>query len=237
MKRFYRDVAVQEAAGGFQVALDKRPIRTQGGAAQMVPTRALSDLLADEWTRQGEEIDPGSFPHRALADYAIDHVAHDRQAAADRLMRFLETDTLCYRADPDEPLHRRQLAEWEPVLTRFEARHGVRLVRVSGIVHRPQSAETLALLRERLLECDPFTLAAVETMASLAASLTVALETAEPKADAGSLWAAATLEEEWQAELWSREAEAETRRVRRRDEFMMAREFVGAARDDHSRSS
>lgn len=233
MKRFYRDVTVEEAEGGFVVALDGQRVKTQGsGQPQTVPTRALAGLLADEWARQGEEIDTGGFPHRALADYAIDMVAPDLAAAVNRLLRFVETDTLCYRADPDEPLHRRQLEIWEPVLTRFEARCGVKLVRVSGILHRPQPAETLAVVRARLGVYDAFTIAGLETLASLAASLTVALEAAEPDSDAESLWAAAMLEEEWQADLWGREAEAEERRARRRAEFMMAREFVLAAGDN-----
>ena len=42
MKRFYKKVAVEEAEGGWRMTLDGRPIRTQGGAAQIVPTRALA---------------------------------------------------------------------------------------------------------------------------------------------------------------------------------------------------
>ncbi|WP_228243518.1 ATP12 family protein [Porphyrobacter sp. GA68] len=231
MKRFYRSVTVERVEGGYAVALDGRQIRTQGeGLPQTLPTRTLADLLAQEWSRQGEAIDLSGFPARALADYAIDRVTPDRGAAADRLMRFIDTDTLCFRADPEEPLHRRQMDVWEPILTRFEQRTGSRLVRVSGVMHRPQPAATLAALKTQLLEWNAFALAGLETLASLAASLTVALEVAEPGADAAALWAAAALEEEWQAELWGREAEAESRRARRRIEFMAARDFVLAAR-------
>ena len=75
MKRFYKDVSVEPADGGFRVTLDDRPIRTQGGAAQVVPTRALAEAMAEEWRTQGEEIDPKGFALRDLADYAIAHQA------------------------------------------------------------------------------------------------------------------------------------------------------------------
>lgn len=231
VKRFYRNVTIERVDGGYAVALDGRQIRTQGeGLPQTLPTRRLADLLAQEWARQGETIDLSGFPARALADYAIDRVAPDRCAAADRLLRFIDTDTLCYRADPEEPLHRRQMEVWDPILARFEQRTQSRLVRVSGVVHRPQPAATLAVVKAQLIEWDAFALAGLEALASLAASLIVALEVAEPDADAAALWAAAALEEEWQAELWGREAEAEARRASRRAEFMAAREFVLAAR-------
>lgn len=229
MKRFYRAVAVEQVDGGFAVTLDGRRIKTPGGLPQTVPSRALADLLATEWARQGETIEPGDFPHRALADYAIDRIAPD-PGSPERILRFAETDTLCYRADPDEPLHRRQLEVWEPVLTAFEARTGTAFTRVSGIVHRPQAEATLGRVCALLDGENAFALAGIEAMASLAASLVVALQAAESSNDADALWAAAALEEEWQAELWGREYTAEERRARRKAEFLAARQFTLAAR-------
>ena len=85
MKRFWKDVSVIEADSGWGVALDGKPIRTQGGAAQVVPTRALADALAEEWSAQGDKVDPGVFVLRDLADFAIDQVRPDRAAAITRL--------------------------------------------------------------------------------------------------------------------------------------------------------
>jgi chaperone required for assembly of F1-ATPase len=147
MKRFWKDVSVAEADGGWRVTLDGRPIRTQGGSAQVVPTQSLAEAMAGEWRAQGEEVDAKAFPLRDLADYAIDHVHADRAAAITKLLAYAETDTLCYRADPDDPLYRRQQELWEPVVAAFEARHGLRLERVSGIIHRAQPPATLARLR------------------------------------------------------------------------------------------
>jgi chaperone required for assembly of F1-ATPase len=229
MKRFYKEVAVEEAEGGFRVILDSRPIRTQGGAAQIVPTRALAEAMAEEWRAQGEEIDPRSFVLRDLADYAIDHVARDTAASIARLLPYAETDTLCYRADPDEPLYRRQNELWEPLLRAVEARHGVRLERVSGIVHRAQPPEALDRLREVLETLDPFILAALETLTSLAASLTIGLLALEPSADSETLFAAANCEQDWQAEQWGWDALAEDGRALRLHAFRQAGRFARLA--------
>ena len=75
MKRFYRDVTVSPDGKDWRVLLDGRAIRTPGGRAQVVPSRALAEALAAEWTGQGEEIDPGGFALRALADGMVDSVA------------------------------------------------------------------------------------------------------------------------------------------------------------------
>ena len=229
MKRFYRAAAAVEGPDGWHVALDGRQVRTQGGHVLVLPNRALAERLAGEWAAQGEQIDPRGFPMRDLADYALDVVAQDKRAAVAALLRFAETDTLCYRADPDEPLWRRQQEVWEPLLAACEAREGVRFQRVSGVIHRAQDAATLAKLRERLEAMNYLTLAALTTLASLSASLAIGLVALEPGADSEALWNAANLEEDWQAERWGRDREAEERRARRQADFFAAMAFVAAA--------
>jgi chaperone required for assembly of F1-ATPase len=100
-------------------------VKTVGGAPQIVPTQAMGEALAAEWRNQGEKIDPASLPLRDMADYAIDIVAPDPAAVAQGLVAYAETDTLCYRADPDEPFYARQIEVWEPLLSTFEAAHGI----------------------------------------------------------------------------------------------------------------
>lgn len=232
IRRFYKDVTLASQAGGFQVMLDSRGVKTVGGAPQIAPTAALGEALAAEWARQGEKIDPASLPLRDMADYAIDIVAADPASVAEGLIAYAETDTLCYRADPDEPLHARQLAVWEPLLAGFEAAHGITLVRVSGVLHRPQPPESLALLRARLLTLPPFVLAGVEAMTKLAASLVTALAAldAAHEDEPRALWQAVCLEEEWQADLWGRDWEAEERRERREADFLRACAFARLAK-------
>ncbi|RPF71986.1 ATP12 family protein [Aurantiacibacter spongiae] len=230
MRRFYTEVALEAAGDGWRVMLDGRAIRTQMGSAQIVPTRAAAELLAGEWRAQGEEIDPKTFVHRDLTDYAIDVVRADRGAAIDKLLSYAGTDTLCYRADPGDALWARQEEVWEPLVAAFEDAHGVRMERVSGIVHRAQPEASIARLRARLEQEDDFTLAALLTLASLAASLIVALAALEDDADAQALFAAANCEEDWQAQLWGRDAEADRARSAREEAFARAMAFARAVR-------
>lgn len=230
MKRFWKDVGVSEAEGGFSVTLDGRALKSQGKRAQVVPYRALAEALAAEWAAQGEEIDPAGFMLRDLADMAIDVIAEDRAGSIAGLLRYAETDTLCYRAEPDEPLHARQIELWEPLLSAAEARWDVHFERVSGVIHRPQAPATLARLKAVLEAKDTFALSALATLTPLSASLVIGLAALEEEADALQLWTAAELEEEWQAELWGREEEAELRRAKRFAAFSAAMQFARLAR-------
>ncbi|PEQ13937.1 molecular chaperone [Novosphingobium sp. PC22D] len=232
MKRFWREARPVEHEGEWQVALDGRGVKTQAGQPQRVPSAALARAMAGEWAAQGEQVDPTAFVLRDLADYALDVVAPDRNNAARALLTYAETDTLCYRGDEGDALHARQIDVWEPLLARAEARWDVRFPRVSGVIATPLSAETRERMAAVLEACDPFALAALTMLASLSASLVVALAALEPDADAEALWAAANLEEDWQAELWGRDAEAEAARATRLEAFRQAMRFAALARGE-----
>ena len=226
MKRFYREVASDCHGAGWRVTLDGRPIKTAGQRPQIVPTTALADALAAEWAQQGETIDPARFVLRDMADYAIDVVATGRDEVQRAILAFAQSDTLCYRGDPDEALWAHQQQRWEPLLTAAERRWDIHFVRICGIIHRPQPAETLARLAVVVAAQDDFTLAALHTLTSLAASLVLGLAALDPDADISALWAAAHVEEEWQAELWGHDEEAMTRQAQRGVTFAAAAQMV-----------
>lgn len=230
MKRFYKTVTTEAVDGGWEVRLDGRAIKTPGKRPQIVPTHALAEAMAAEWAGQGDEIDITAFALRDLADYAIDAVGTDRALVIRETLPFGETDTLCYRGDAGEALHERQLEVWEPLLAAAEQRWDVHFERIGGVIHRPQPEATRARLEAVLAAEDDFALSALRTLASLAASLVIGLAAIAPAADAAALWDAANLEEDWQAELWGKDAEAEALRARRFASFAATMRFAQLAR-------
>jgi len=236
MKRFYKEVTVApEAHGvpeaeGWRVLLDGRPVKTVSGKPQIVPTRALAEALAAEWDGQGPEIKPATLVLRDMADFAIDVVQGDPAAAVAALLPFGETDTLCYRADEGEALLERQCEVWDPLLDLAGQRWDVSFERISGIIHRPQPAATLARLQAVLAAQDAFSLAALRSLAGLSASLVIGLLALEDSHDAEELWNAANLEEDWQVELWGKDYEQQELRAKRHADFSAAMRFVRMAR-------
>lgn len=225
MKRFYEEVNIAPSAGGFQILLDGRAIKTQARAAQILPSEVLAQKMAEEWRAQGDEMDAAGFVLRDFADYAIDQISPDPAAILPKLLSFAQTDTLCYFAEPDEALFERQQKIWEPLLAGFEAQHSIRMKRISGIVHSAQSEPTMARLGDILRRQTTFTLAAIQTTSSIAASLVIGLESIAEGADAKALFDAANLEEDWQAELWGEDELAAEVRANNAKAFAAAAEF------------
>ncbi|MCG6120856.1 MAG: ATPase, partial [Blastomonas sp.] len=160
---------------------------------------------------------------------AIDRIAPEPARFVSDIVAYGETDTLCYRADPGDPLAVRQHEVWEPVLTWAENRYDIRLNRIAGIIHQPQSQHSLSRLQTVVESFDPFGLAGLSTLTSIGGSLIGALALLEQAFDSEVIWKAVCLEELWQTELWGSDADAEATRALRRSAFDDAHRFCSIA--------
>jgi chaperone required for assembly of F1-ATPase len=226
MKRFYKQAeAAPTEGGGFAILLDGRPVVTPAKRKLALPTVALADVAA-EWNAQGEKLDPRSMPLTGLANAAIDRVEPDPETFARSLAKYGESDLLCYRAEGPGPLVRRQAEAWGPLLQWARRRFDVDFTLVEGIVHRPQPADTVDRLARAVSARDPFTLAALSPLVTISGSLIVALAMAEGAIGLEEAWAAATVDETWQAEKWGQDSLAAAALEARRQDFKTARRFL-----------
>jgi chaperone required for assembly of F1-ATPase len=226
MKRFYTTV---EADDDGTILLDGRPVRTPARAPLALPNSALSAAVAEEWAAQNETIDPRRMPLTGLANAAIDRVAPDPAAFAAGLARYAETDLLCYRAEGPASLVERQTAAWDPPLEWARQRHRAALLVTSGILPTPQPADAVARLQRATASHPPFILAGLSVLVTMSGSLVLALALAAGAITRDRAWAAAELDELWQAEQWGEDPLAASSREARRAEFAAAARFVALA--------
>lgn len=223
MKRFWKDVTITAERG---IALDGRPVRTPGRLALILPTDALADAVAEEWRAVEGDIDPRTMPFTGLANSAIERIAPDPASFAAGLAAWGESDMLCYRAESPEPLVARQAAAWDPLLDWARTRYDVHFTVTAGIVHQPQPPATLARLGEAVTARTPFELAGLAPIVTIGGSLVAALALIEGAASTDAVWAAAELDEDWQAEQWGRDDLSLAALESRRRDFMAAARFL-----------
>ena len=226
MKRFYSKAETAPQPGGVAITLDGRPVKTPARAALLLPTEELAEAIVAEWNGQSEKIDPLSMPLTGLANAAIDRVAPDPEAFARGLAAYGESDLLCYRADTPQPLIDRQAGSWDPILDWARGRFDVEFNTTSGVMHRAQPADTIARLGGAIRARDPFRLAAMSPLVTISGSLVIALALAEGEIGLDTAWAAATLDEAWQAEQWGEDPLAVAAYEERRRDFEAAYRFL-----------
>ena len=220
-RRFYKEVAVVEADGGFTVRLDGRSLRTPRAQPMVLPTRAAAEQVAEEWAAQGPTIEMATMHATRLANTAIETIGGSREAVADQAAQYAASDLLCYFAEAPAALIARQEECWGPLLARAEAEEGLVFVRAAGIVHREQPAGTPARVKEIALALDDFRLAAFAFAAALFGSAVLATALLRGWLTGEEAFDLSRLDEAFQEEKWGVDAEAAERTERLRGEARM----------------
>ena len=209
MKRFYKDVSVTQRGGGFALLLDGKPVLTPAKKDFVLPTQTLAEAVADEWRGQGEDINAHGMSLTRLSNTVLDGVGDARAALAEAILRFGENDLLCYRSDHDE-LSRRQ-REWDALLDWAADHHHARLEVTKGLNHVGQPARALDAFRGVIAGLDDWQLAGLQVMASITSSLVLGLAVLEGRLAAEEAFHLSRLDEQYQAEKWGMDSEAQAR--------------------------
>jgi chaperone required for assembly of F1-ATPase len=224
-KVLWSEVSVRPEARGFGVMLDGRPLRTPAKAPLILPGRALADWVAQEWAAQRVTIDPMTMPATRIANSAIDRVAPQRAEVAALVAAYGASDLLCYRAEGHEALTQRQAGGWDPVLD-WAARALQAPLRIgTGVVPVAQDGAALARLTDRVAGMGPFALAPFHDLVALSGSLILALAVAHQWLAPESAWTLSRIDEDWQAELWGRDVEAQAAAEEKHASFLIAARF------------
>ncbi|UWU90091.1 ATP12 family chaperone protein [Bradyrhizobium sp. CB1015] len=228
-KRFYREAGVIEAEGGFAITLDGKPIRTPSGRQVVIPTSALADGVAAEWTAQGETIDPVTMPLTRIANSVVEGVVDRVELVSDDLAKYFESDLLFYRAGHPEGLVAREAAHWDPVLFWAAETLGAHFILSEGVMHVKQPDEAVKAARAAL-PGDPWSVAALHMVTTLTGSALLALALDQGVRDADQVWAAAHVDEDWNVEQWGVDEEAAARRAARLKDFQAAVTVLAAVK-------
>jgi chaperone required for assembly of F1-ATPase len=225
IRRAYRAVSVRKARAGFAILLDDAPAQTPCGAALVVPTVALAEALAFEWSGAAEFVDFNATPLTRLAVAAIDcgSPAASSQWAND-IIAFARSDLLCYRAPEPAALASRQSRAWDPYLQWARETLGAALVPTAGVAAIEQPGPAMSAISAHLADFGPWRLIGARRATELLGSAILALALAARAFPEGAIFDAARLDERFQSERWGIDAEAAAR------EAAIKREFDAIAR-------
>jgi chaperone required for assembly of F1-ATPase len=209
--RFYKDVTTPAGEGGFTVALDGRVARSPAGQPLSLPTLALAEAVAAEWSAQGATIDRHGMIMTRLAFTAIDRTPQAREAMAAEAAAYAAADVLCYRAEHPQALVAREAAEWDPWLDWAASELDVRLQAVHGVGHRPQPPEALAGVNALAAGLDDMALTGLLHAAGLYGSAVLAFAVQRGALGGEAAFEISRLDERFQVERWGLDADAAAR--------------------------
>lgn len=209
----------------FALALNGKALLTPGKKPFALPNRALAEAVAKEWQGKTKFV-ASSMPLTTIAYTAIDRIDGMEEAIVEALLVYVDTDTLSYRATGSPQLTRAQNEQWNPILDWAKKTYGATWQVTEGVMPIDQPKDLHEAVSKRLKSLDAMQLSAACMLASGCSSLVLMLAVLDKYASAEEAFRLARLEEEFQAQAWGRDDEAEERAKRMKQEVVEAGHFL-----------
>jgi chaperone required for assembly of F1-ATPase len=203
MKRFYKMVSIGETPKGFSILLDGKPVKTQSRHLLETSHRDLANAVLHEWMGQGDKILPATMPLMQILSTKIDRVSEQRETMTESVIKYLDTDLLCYRAVQPPELARRQQDAWDPWLVWFEKKFGATLATTTDLKALNQPAKAHEAVRDHIEDMDDDHFTILQIVTPLCGSVVLALAFVDRAATPEDVFAASHVEETYKSELYN----------------------------------
>ena len=208
VKRFYKNVTVEQSEVGFKVLCDGKSLKCGGSQDLIVPNLALAEMLAAEWDTQDEEID---IKQMHVTDFLTGLNSLDESGRAKLVadsVAFIDTDVLFYRAPYPASLTERQNSHWDKVLIWAGSKYGISFAVTDSISPLRQSERTVYALSHAIESLGDFELLCFYKFSSLTTSVLLGLSVINKELSAEQAFRLSRLDEDFQNEFWGKDETA-----------------------------
>lgn len=212
IKRFWKDVHLKFETPGngdedhFVVQLDRRNIRTPDGHILAVPADRplLACLIGQEWDEQTQVLRSHSLPLTSLMARAIDGLDDDttRKGVEEYLMRYFDTDAVCFFESEPPRLAKLQQERWVPIIDWARRTFDVKINTAHDALACQQPPETRAKIARVIAGLQPLDLASLERAVMTSKSMLIGLSLIHRHIEAEQAALAAEVETASQASAW-----------------------------------
>ena len=210
-KRFYKAASVEPHESGWCITLDGRTLKTPGKTILIAPSRAAAQLIADEWSAQGEQIKPETMPVTRLMNVAVEHTPKRREELAAQYRSYAGTDLICYRAEAPQDLKAAQARAWDDLLDWAKHHFGEKLKITSGIMAITQDAAALDQFEAYALTKNDVDLTLLVHFTAVFGSAVLAAAAMEGHMNAPDALLTSRVDELFQIQQWGEDDEAKIR--------------------------
>ncbi|KAG8542377.1 hypothetical protein GDO81_029909, partial [Engystomops pustulosus] len=202
-KKFYQNVSIAQGEGGYEINLDHRKLKTPQGKLFTVPSEPLAIAVATEWDSQRDTIKFFTMHLTTLCNTALDNpTQRNKEQLIKSSLKFLDTDTVCYRVEEPPGLVELQTNEWDPVLKWAENRYDVVIGSSTSIMGPDIPDKTRDVFHRHLASYNSWSLLGIEFMITQLKSFILSMCLVDRFLTVQKAVLLSRLEEEYQIQHW-----------------------------------
>ena len=213
MKKFWKTVEVSElTTNSYQILLDKKILKTPMQNDLIFTNYRISYETSLEWDINSDELDTDEMIFFGIFSTAIDRIVNDRVLYINEIMKFVDTDLICYKADKPDELVELQNKHWDPILLIIKNYIGEEIEVFTGIMPRTQNIQVHNKIKKLIHNFSNIELSILHRLTNIIGSIFISLCVIKGDILKKHICQLCFLDELWQAENWGVEEEAAKKR-------------------------
>ena len=189
--------------------LDGKAVKTPLKQTLYAPNEDVAHVLMKEWAEVEEQIDPNTMPCTQILSTCTDRIRNERAALQEQVLKYLDTDLVCYRTPPSTPEEEQQASTqaelWDPWCTWFEEKFGKPLQTTTDIAALTQDELAHKNVKTAVEALDDLRFTLLQMIVPLSGSLVLALAFVDGKIEPQALYDMTHIEERFKDEMYKAE--------------------------------
>jgi chaperone required for assembly of F1-ATPase len=213
MKKFWKTVEVSElTTNSYQILLDKKILKTPMQNDLIFTNYRISYETSLEWDINSEVLDTDEMIFFGIFSTAIDRIVNDRFLYINEIMKFVDTDLICYKADKPDELVELQNKHWDPILLIIKNYIDEEIKVFTGIMPGKQNIQVHNKIKKLIHNFSNIELSILHRLTNIIGSIFISLCVIKGDILKKNICQLCFLDELWQAENWGVEEEAAKKR-------------------------
>ena len=202
---------IKSIENNYCIQINNKMAKTPNRNLIEVPTLKLAKIiLKDFQTNNSKKLVNIVSPIR-MTNTALDKIVKKNNDFIEQLSLYINSDVVCYFARSPKDLVKKQNKYWLPMIKLMQDIYHINILYTSEISAVRQPKESLAKVKEILIEKNCFELSAIGVLAQLTNSIIISLALITDKINSKDAYELSNLEEIYQSSLWGKDEEAFTR--------------------------
>lgn len=202
-KRFYKEVVVDAGDEGYAILIDGKPVKTPMRKELIAENKELAEHIAKEWRAQETYIDPNTMPLTQILNTRLDKMPGEREGMTREILKYFDTDLVCYYTDAPQELYTRQKSVWNNAHLWFAQKSGESLQTTQEIAALKQKEAAHDFIKAYIQGMNEDRFIILQMATPLCGSIILAAAFCDGALDVDAVMKACFVEEDYKAALYN----------------------------------
>lgn len=209
-KKFWilHEVIFSDEYNAYVMFLDDKIYKSKKGNILRIPSSFLAKKVKAEWDKIKDDFTSSKLQLTSIIEQLVDIDRRSRNSLSEELLDYVTTDLVRYRAPSPRELRSLQVEKWDPILSIYHKKFGIKLSTTVGLGQLDQDTGSIRNFKGLIGLCTDKRLFLIHKLCQILGSALLAVLLEKGQITDKKAWTLSHIEEDWQQRKWGIDQES-----------------------------